>query len=146
MMNRRFVLDTNVLVSALMFGDSLPGRAVRKAFAVGDILLSRGTALELRDVLLRDRLARYLRPKKALLFLSLLAREAVWLQPDEAVTACRGPKDDVFLELAVCGRAEALVTRDRDLLSLHPFGGVPILTPAEFLSLPDGNGPSCSSA
>jgi len=48
--------------------------------------------------------------------------------------ACRDAKDDKFLELAVNGRAEVIVSGDADLLVLNPFRGIPIVTPAVFLS------------
>jgi putative PIN family toxin of toxin-antitoxin system len=50
------------------------------------------------------------------------------------IRECRDPKDDKFLELAVNGRANVLVTGDKDLLALHPFRGIPILAPAQYLS------------
>jgi predicted nucleic acid-binding protein len=49
------------------------------------------------------------------------------------VAACRDAKDDKFLALAVNGSADAIVTGDTDLLALHPFLGIPILRPKEFL-------------
>jgi predicted nucleic acid-binding protein len=49
------------------------------------------------------------------------------------IVACRDPKDDKLLELAVCGQAEYIVTGDADLIALHPFQGVQILTPNTFL-------------
>ena len=42
---------------------------------------------------------------------------------------CRDPKDDKFLELALNGKATHIVSGDEDLLVLHPFRGIPILTP-----------------
>ena len=53
---------------------------------------------------------------------------------EEQITVCRDPKDDKFLSLAVSGEATHLVTNDKDLLVLHPFRGINILTSAEFLS------------
>lgn len=53
---------------------------------------------------------------------------------EQPVRACRDPKDDKFLEAAVNGRADVLVTGDRDLLDLHPFRGIAILTPADYLA------------
>jgi predicted nucleic acid-binding protein len=50
------------------------------------------------------------------------------------VTACRDPDDNKLLEIAVVGRADCLVTGDQDLLILDPFQGIPILTPAGFLT------------
>ncbi len=51
----------------------------------------------------------------------------------EEVHACRDPKDDKFLDLAVNGQATCLISGDADLLALHPFRGIAILTPAQFL-------------
>ena len=48
------------------------------------------------------------------------------------IIACRDPKDDKYLEAAVAGAADAIVSGDADLLSLHPFRGVPIPAPAAF--------------
>ncbi len=51
----------------------------------------------------------------------------------ETITACRDPKDDKFLELAVSGQADLIISSDNDLLVLHPFRGISILKPAAFL-------------
>jgi putative PIN family toxin of toxin-antitoxin system len=49
------------------------------------------------------------------------------------IRACRDPRDDKFLEVAVHGHADLIVTGDADLLALNPFQGIAILTPAEYL-------------
>jgi predicted nucleic acid-binding protein len=51
----------------------------------------------------------------------------------ERIAACRDPTDDKFLELAVNGHADLIVTGDRDLLALNPFRQIPIMTPADFV-------------
>ena len=51
----------------------------------------------------------------------------------EHIAACRDPKDDKFLELAVSGRADLIVSGDQDMLALNPFRGIPIVTPAAFV-------------
>jgi predicted nucleic acid-binding protein len=51
------------------------------------------------------------------------------------IRACRDPRDDKFLEVAVHGRADAIVTGDKDLLELNPFRGIAILTPSAYLEL-----------
>ena len=51
----------------------------------------------------------------------------------ERIAACRDPTDDMFLELAVNGYAEMIVSGDANLLALHPFRGIPIVAPATFL-------------
>jgi putative PIN family toxin of toxin-antitoxin system len=59
------------------------------------------------------------------------AAEAVTIA--EPVIACRDPTDDKFLELAVNGRADLIVSGDADLLALHPFRSIPIVSPATFV-------------
>jgi predicted nucleic acid-binding protein len=51
----------------------------------------------------------------------------------EAIHACRDPKDNMILELAVSGQANTIVSGDNDLLTLNPFRGIPILSPTAFL-------------
>ena len=51
----------------------------------------------------------------------------------ERVTVCRDPKDDIFLSLALAGKADTIVSGDYDLLALHPFRGIPIMTPGDFV-------------
>jgi uncharacterized protein len=51
----------------------------------------------------------------------------------ERIAACRDPTDDKFLELAVNGHADLIVSGDSDLLALNPFRGIPIVTPAVFV-------------
>jgi uncharacterized protein len=47
--------------------------------------------------------------------------------------ACRDPTDDKFLELAVNGNADIVLTGDADLLALNPFRGIPIVAPGSFI-------------
>ena len=61
-------------------------------------------------------------------------REVQWIDVDVQITACRDPKDDKFLSLAVSGQAIHIVTGDADLLALHAFQGVRIVTPGAFLA------------
>ena len=65
--------------------------------------------------------------------MAALTREAEWVEVDVRITACRDPKDDKFLELAVSGHASHVVTGDADLLALHPFRGIEIVPPHRFL-------------
>jgi putative PIN family toxin of toxin-antitoxin system len=83
----------------------------------------------------RKRLQRYLDEDDIQTFIAALTREAEWVDVNEHITACRDPKDDKFLELAVSGHSTYIVTGDSDLLALHPFQGIQIITPSVFLTL-----------
>ena len=54
--------------------------------------------------------------------------------PTEQVTDCRDPKDNLYLELALAAKAKRIVSSDADLLVLHPWRGVRILRPADYLA------------
>ena len=131
----RFVFDTNVIVSALLFNDSVPGQAFIRALNHGMILVSGALVGELSRVLGRDRFDRYVTREERDEFLESLIRESNLIEITEAVQVCRDPKDDQVLELTVNGNAAYILTGDADLLVLNPFRGVEIVTPAEFLKL-----------
>jgi putative PIN family toxin of toxin-antitoxin system len=128
----RFVLDTNVIVSAV-FAGSVPRQTFDKALDSGKILLSVPTLLELAEVLSRKKLNKYLLEEERMRFLVALLKEAELVHITEKVTECRDDKDNKFLELAVCAKARCIVSGDNDLLALNPFRGIPILRPEEFL-------------
>jgi uncharacterized protein len=134
MQSGRFVIDTNTLVSRLLLSRSVPAQAVQRAIETGDLLFSRSTLAELSEVLRRPKFDRYLEPADRDQFLRLLARLAIMVDVTHRVQTCRDPKDDKFLEVAFNGRADAVVTGDGDLLALHPFRGIPNLSPRQFLS------------
>ena len=130
----RLVIDTSALVSRLLLPASLPARAVRKAVAEGQLLVSDATLLELADVLARARFDSYVTLAERQQFLRLLGRIAERIPIVHSIRACRDPKDDKFLELAVNGEARLIITGDADLLALHPFRGIDILAPAPYLA------------
>ena len=133
----RCVFDTNVLVSALLLPSSKPRRSLGRALAKGNILLSFETLAELYQVLSRQQFRKYVSEEDIRGFLSALTRVAEWVEVKVQIKACRDPKDDKFLELAVSGKANYIVTGDADLLCLDPFRGIRILTPASFLDSGD---------
>ena len=129
----RFVFDTNVVVSALLMKKSVARGALIKARVAGTILLSLDVIEELHDVLSRHAFDRYIDEEDRLKFLSLLIKEATLIEIDETIKECRDPKDDKFLELAINGNANIIVSGDKDLQVLHPFRNISILSPREFL-------------
>jgi uncharacterized protein len=129
----RFVFDTNVIVSALLFKDSLPRQAIDAALAHGRILISTDVLTELDEVLSRERFNKYLEPEDRKRFLAVLVRETEWVAVTTTVNVCRDPKDNKFLELALSGGANALISGDADLLALNVFRGIEVLNPESFL-------------
>ena len=135
-----FVFDTNVLVSAALFPTSIPSRSLHVARSTGILLLSGDTLRELEAVLARSKFDHYLDERLRFEFLELLKRAFTMVEIVERIAACRDPRDDKFLEVAVNGRARWIVTGDSDLLSLDPFKDIRIVTPARMLEGPSAAG------
>jgi putative PIN family toxin of toxin-antitoxin system len=131
----RVVLDTNVMVSALLRPRSVPRQAYDLSVTKSQMLVSEATLQEVQEVIHRPKFHKYVTQEQRSEFLAALVRDAVAVSVLEVVRACRDPKDDKFLELSIAGSATHLVTGDADLLTLHPFRGVNIVTPQHFLEL-----------
>lgn len=129
----RIVADTNVLVSRLLLPESVAAKAVRKAVDRGKLLVSDATLEELADVLSRPKFDPYVSIEERQEFIRLLTRVSERVVVTYPVKACRDPKDDKFLEVAVNGEADIVVTGDKDLLTLHPFREIEIITPREYV-------------
>ena len=129
----RVVADTNCLVSRLLLPSSVPGDVVRKAAGSGLLLVSEATMNELADVQARSKFDRYISLTDRQQFLRLLGRVAEFVPSVYPVRECRDPKDDKFLEVALNGKADLILTGDADLLALHPWQGIAILPPAQYL-------------
>lgn len=129
----RVVVDTNVLVSRLLLPDSVSARAVRHVVEHFQLLASDATLTELADVLSRDKFDRYVDLADRQAFFQQLARIVERVPITYMVRASRDPKDDMFLELAINGKANYIVSGDQDLLVLSPFQQVPIMNPAGYL-------------
>ena len=128
------VFDTTALVGATIGRGSVPDRAVRHAFVADRVAVSEAMMVELLDVLARPRLARFLDPELRDEMLALLDAFGVFFAPVERVTDCRDTKDNKVLELALAAGAEVIVSGDADLLVLHPWRGMRVLRPAEYLA------------
>ncbi len=129
----RCVFDANVAISALLFEHSKRGQAFRLALEQHVILISLPVLTELIEVLGRKKFERYILPQERDRFIEALVREAQLVEITEETHVCRDPKDDKYLELAVNGAATCLISGDADLLVLHPFRGISIITPDDFL-------------
>jgi hypothetical protein len=135
--SRRVVLDTSLLVRAALYTGSIPDQSLTKALESFDLCASVETLAELEQVLDRGKFDRYRSRESRHAFVATIRRRsllfAVELAGLSAVNPpCRDSKDNIFLALAA--EADLLVSSDEDLLVLHPWRGIPIITPAEFLA------------
>jgi uncharacterized protein len=130
----RLVIDTNVFISALLFKQSLPFQIVRFAFEENVILISDFTFAEIKKVLLRKKFDKYLSSEERHIFLAKLSTASENIIISENFNLCRDPKDNCFLDLAMNGYANFIITGDNDLLVLNPFNNIEIITPQLFSS------------
>ena len=133
----RVVIDTNVLVSALILPHSLTGEILLQLRAATFTpVYSMPMLTELVEVLTRPKLARKygVTEDDTLALVDLLAIRGELIVPTSDIHVCRDPKDDMFLAAAVAGAADAIVSGDADLLALVSFQGKAIITPRAFLA------------
>jgi len=127
----RAVVDTNVYVSALVFGGK-PAAVLQLAESGAfQLVVSATIKTELVDTLTAKFEWSIDRAEQVS---SELWDEAYWVVPQETVQVSRDPDDDSILACALEARAEFVITGDQDLLVLHPFRGIAIVTPAEFIA------------
>ena len=135
------VFDASTLVSAAFSGDGVPARAIQHALREDQVAVSEQVMTELVDVLHRPSVARFLSPHLRSELLGQLVALGIPFEPAEPVTDCRDAKDNKYLELALAAGAGTIVSSDADLLVLHPWRGVRILRPAEYLGKADNMPP-----
>ena len=132
----RVVLDTNVVVSILVFPAG-PHAAFRLAWQDGTCrpMVSGATLAELMRVLAYPEFKLAPDAQEALLAQYLPYCDTVPIPETPPKTpACRDPDDVAFLQLAVVAKADCLVTSDKDLLVIGHRLGCPIVTPEKFLA------------
>ncbi len=128
----RVVIDTNIIVSAYLGGVL---EIILKEFKTGKFIfvVSKAIADEYFHVLRRPRLK--IERDEFEDFVSLLTRKAEFVAPTETVTIIKAdPTDNKFLEAALEGKADCIVSGDSHLLELKTFRGIPILTAREFIA------------
>jgi putative PIN family toxin of toxin-antitoxin system len=130
---RCIVLDTNVLISAIVFGRA--PRTILEMVIAGKVrcVLSIAILDELRDVLQRPKFG--LTPEQAITVIEELSGVCEILNPTRRLRTIKAdPDDNRLLECALEAQADAIVTGDAHLLKLKQFRGIAIVTPAEFLA------------
>jgi uncharacterized protein len=130
----RVVIDTNVLISGLLSTTSTPAQAVEKAVTKAQLVATMETLRELIEKLHSPKFDPYVRRERRDALLERVASLVEIITVLQPIRASRDPKDDRILEAAVNGRANVIVTGDKDLLDLNPFRGIAIVNPADYLA------------
>jgi putative PIN family toxin of toxin-antitoxin system len=123
-----------VFVSAAMNAGGVPYRAFDLARTTDRLAMSQAVFDEVDAVLHRPTLARFVDPGLRAELLDQLLSGTEWFLPVVRVLDCRDPDDNMYLELALAAQASAIVSGDQDLLVLHPWRGIPIVRPADYLA------------
>lgn len=100
---------------------------------MGELLISEDTYSELKRTLNKPKLKKYLKIEDKFSFLTKLENKATTVKINQTVNICRDEKDNMYLELALSGKADIIITGDADLLVLHPYCNIPIITPKDFV-------------
>jgi uncharacterized protein len=117
----RIVLDTNVLISAVLSPLGKPFACLRWALDNATLIVSIELLDELETRLARPKFKKYVDESRRRAFVADLALSAVQVELSGMVRVCRDPDDDKLLDIAVVGRADCLVTGDQDLLVSRPL-------------------------
>ena len=131
----RVVLDTNILIGALITKDTPPDR-LYQAWLRGEFELVTSTVqlAELADVLARPRLHKFIDADEAAAIVENLGARALVLDEPPGVHLSPDPKDDPILAAAVAGKADLIVSGDKKhILALGEVHGIPTVTAREAL-------------
>ncbi len=134
-MPENIVIDTNLLISSLLFKNSIPRQAFQKAINEFKIVTSSDCFLELKEVIFRPKFEKYIIKSDAMSFLNNYLILSKFIEITHNINICRDPKDNKFLELAVSSNSKILLTGDKDLLVLEKYLDVFIYSPIQFLNL-----------
>jgi len=132
----RIIVDANVLISSALVSDSVPKRVFTIVSLQHTLLRSAESLKELQRVVYKEKFNKYfsvhpeLREELVLSYLEIGRTVDI----THRVDICRDRKDNIYLELALSGKADLIISGDSDLLVLNPFEGIPIIKPVEFLN------------
>ncbi|MBI3577621.1 putative toxin-antitoxin system toxin component, PIN family [Candidatus Gottesmanbacteria bacterium] len=125
------VIDTNVFLSAILWNGN-PDKVLKlwKGKSIV-LLLSPSLAEKIQTVLERSEATTF----DINVFMESLKNNSIKLVPKTTYTICRDPDDNQILALATDGKADYIITGDKDLLALGTIEGIPIVKPKDFLRL-----------
>ena len=132
---RRVVLDTSVLISALLFEGELSRLVVQWQLGVFTPVISKETFEELETVLSYPKFHLSDKEKRLILTEEILPFFEVVEVREKIEGICRDRADDKFISCALSARAEVIVTGDKDLMVIGRYRSVKVLSPSAFLKM-----------
>ena len=135
MTNPRWVIDTNVLISAALSSKGIPAKLVRYCLENGALVFSSATFDELRTRLYKSKFDPYISIEFRNQSLHDFNASAVWVETGKVGKYCRDRDDDVFIETALQSKADLLISGDQDLLTAKSVKLVRIVSPAQATKL-----------
>lgn len=129
------VIDTNVLISSILSPQGNPSKVVRHFVQHSRVLFSEETYEEFHSRLWRPKFDPYITIEKRKEILLDFSNIADWVEIGGDLKLSRDADDDKFIEVAVNGNADLLVSGDKDLTELKQVKGIPVYTPAQCIEL-----------
>jgi len=135
----KVIVDASCLISAAIRPSSIPDQAVTLALRTCQFCSSTSALDELQQVLQRRRFDAYVDFDSRMFFLETIRSHSQMFTLTDSILSevkgfCRDASDDHILALALVAQADVIVSGDHDLLVMHPWRGIAILTPAQFLA------------
>jgi putative PIN family toxin of toxin-antitoxin system len=133
------VIDTTVWISGI-FWHGLPHQ-ILEMWKAGDfeIIVSEAILTEIERKLSEKAIEFKIETEVVNEWLDLITGEAIFVQPQDKIQVCRDPDDDLFLEAAVEGRADFIVSGDKDLTDMGKFREIKLVTPRQFYDFLTGD-------
>ncbi len=133
----KIVIDTNVFISALLNPLGTPKQVIEIAVNHFTILQSESTYQELETRISKKKFDKYLEKNDRLDFLLAIKNKSSFIDICHQTIICSDSDDNKFLELAVSGIANYIITGDNDLLTIKSYQEIEIIKPINFLNLFD---------
>ena len=130
-MRVKCVVDTNVLISAAL-SKGVPFRIVEHLIKNNALIFSKETISELSSIITQSKFDIYVSAEDREAYVNNLILSADLVIIDNLIQGCRDRDDDKFLETAVKGDAQFIISGDQDLLTIHRFEGIDIVTVQDF--------------
>ena len=133
--NKKYICDTNILLSSLLSSSTPPAQTVDFIKEHGIFSFSQATLSEFSEVLKRPKFDKFLSKEKRHNFINEITELSIIYEIHQKVDICRDPKDNKFLDIAIASYSDFLITGDDDLLVLEKIGNTSIITPRKFIDI-----------